>query len=160
MQAGMEWNAQSPPHNTHTHTYMHTHIRTHTHKRMHGHTHTHTHIHAHTHAHTHARTHARTHTRTHTHTHTHTHCTVYMYVLLLPGSILLSTIYVEEQPYTYAYGKLVMNSKEEIGVGKRKTSHQSSLEKLSFKQVDQRHSPHKYILLNKNLLFTQRSKRG
>ena len=44
---------------------------------------------------------------------------------------------MEEQPYTHAYGKLVMNSKEEIEVGKRNTSHQSSLEKLSFKQVDQ-----------------------
>ena len=34
-----------------------------------------------------------------------------------------------------------MHSKEENGVGKRKTSHQSSLEKLSFKQVDQSTQP-------------------
>ena len=35
----------------------------------------------------------------------------------------------------------MLKSKEEIGVGRRKTSHQSSLEKLSFKQVEENIHP-------------------
>ena len=46
-----------------------------------------------------------------------------------------------------------MNSKEDFGVGKKKASRQSSLEKLSFKQVDQSIHPTQVHSTEKKFTF-------